>query len=389
MTRFIDTADALSALRTELLGTAWLAVDCEFIRDESYFPELCLVQVATAREVVCIDPSAVTDLGAFAEVLFDARTTKVFHAGRQDLEVFYHVFGRVPGPVFDTQIAAPLLGLPEQIGYADLVRQLLGILLSKSQARTDWRRRPLSSAQLNYAADDVRYLATLYPQMRERLRELGRLDWLAADFEALTAPELYANEPDQAWMRIKIARQLDGLALGTLRAVAAWRESTAREANRPRGWILRDEAMCDIARARPRSLAELAGLRAIGEATVRRHGAALLSAVAGATPVAAIAPDARVRNRGLTVEEEILVDLMAALVRARAAAAELNHNLVASRRDLERFVLTPDADHALRSGWRRQLVGEALDALRLAQVRLCYEAGNLRLEPLDAATRQS
>ena len=193
---YVDSPAALGDLCNRLAGAEWIAVDTEFLREKTYYPQLCLLQVGTPAVTACVDPLALTDLGPLLDLLYDPAIAKVFHACHQDLEIFYNLRGSVPGPVFDTQIAAPLLGHPEQMGYAGLVEALLGVTLEKAHARADWTRRPLPESQLRYAADDVIYLAQLYPVLRAELAKHGRLQWLADDFAALGDPERYASHPD-------------------------------------------------------------------------------------------------------------------------------------------------------------------------------------------------
>lgn len=373
---YIDSAPALAALCGRLAGAPWLAVDTEFVRDSTYYPQLCLVQVATLDIVAAIDPLAVTDLAPFEALLADRRTVKVFHAARQDLEIFA-LRGKVPGPVFDTQVAAPLLGFPDQIGYADLVRRVLDVQLEKGHARTDWRQRPLAPAQIAYAEADVTYLARLYLQMREALEARGRLAWLDPAFAALEDPRLYVTDPDSAWERVKGARSLRPAEVGILRALAAWRERQAVAEDRPRGWILKDEMLIDIARQRPRSLEDLGRIRGLPERLLRRQGDALLALVAGAErQVPADAPREPPPRR-LEPREEVLLDLLVALVRTRAATADLHPSVVASRGDIEALILDPVGEHALREGWRRGLVGADMEALIAGRATLAWRAGEL------------
>ena len=202
----IDTAEDLENLCHQLQDAAWLAVDTEFLRESTYFPKLCLLQIATPQLTACIDALSISKIDVVLDLIYRKNIVKVMHAARQDLEIFYHLRGSLPQPVFDSQLAAPLLGHPEQMGYASLVEAFLGIHLSKAHTRTDWSQRPLSDAQLQYAADDVRYLAQLYPLLYAKLEQLDRLDWLADDFTALTDPVQYERPPEQAWLRVKGAQ---------------------------------------------------------------------------------------------------------------------------------------------------------------------------------------
>ncbi len=214
--RYITTPEGLAVPCGELAVSSWLAVDTEFQRDKTYYPQLCLVQVANESIVACIDPLILTDLAPLLALLVNPAITKVFHAGRQDLEIFYHMLGQVLVPVFDTQLAAPLLGCPEQIGYASLVERMLKIHLAKAYTRADWTQRPLPDGQLQYAADDVRYLVKLYPRLRQELGRLGRLDWLQDEFNQLSEPAIYEQSPARAWLRVGGAERLEGARLSVL-----------------------------------------------------------------------------------------------------------------------------------------------------------------------------
>ncbi|MCC7411722.1 MAG: ribonuclease D [Gammaproteobacteria bacterium] len=377
---YVDTAAALAALAARLRGAEWIAFDTEFIRDETYYPELCLLQVATPAVCACVDVIALPALGAIGELLLDPRVLKVLHAGRQDLEVLLQRLGAVPAPVFDTQIAAPLLGYPEQVSYADLVRRVLGAHVDKGQSRADWRRRPLTPAQIRYAEDDVRHLAALYPRIRAELVARGRDTWLEAELAALADPALYATAPEDAWERVKGARNLRGAELAALVGLAAWRERTAMAENRPRGWILRDDTLVDLARQRPTTAAEIARLRSVPERVARRHGealAALIAQAAGTRPPPSAERAVPVR---LDAGGEALVDVLMAAVRLRAASAELHPSVLASRGQLEALVADPDGRHPLLRGWRRELVGRELAAIVAGTASVRYGHGRFEID---------
>jgi ribonuclease D len=249
-------------------GLPAIALDTEFMRERTYYARLCLLQLAGRGRIALVDPLAITDLSPVAALLGDTAQVKILHAARQDLEVLYPLLGGVAAPVFDTQIAAALLGHPAQMGYGELVAKITGIVLTKGHARTDWARRPLSPEQLHYAADDVRHLETLRDELGTRLDALGRLPWLQEDCRALQDPALYVTEPERAWQRFKGADRLVPQERAALRALAAWREARAMRRNLPRGWILTDETLRDAARLRPALLGLASGglfaLAAIG-----------------------------------------------------------------------------------------------------------------------------
>jgi len=375
---FIDSQAALEDLCAVLSQASWFAIDTEFLREKTYYPILCLVQVATPDVVACIDPLSLDDMTPLLDVIYDSGITKVMHAARQDMEIFYHLRGAVPAPVFDTQIAALLLGLPDQVGYAGLVQELLGVKLHKLHSRTDWSQRPLDAEQLHYAADDVIYLAQAYQLIQDRLRETGRLDWLADDFRALSDPAVYAAHPENAWLRVKGANRLSGAALSTLQALAAWREEKAQAMDRPRGWLLRDDVLVDIARHRPENPARLGKIRGLHENTVRKHGDDLLALVAGAKDVApAPLPRRKLRQR-LTPAQDAAVDVLQAVIRLVAEENSINPSVLANRNQLEQLLLGEN-DVPVLQGWRRQLAGERLQGFLDGNLNIRMSNGALQI----------
>ena len=278
---FVDSSAALARLCGQLRDYDWLAVDTEFERVHTYYPELCLLQVAGNGVTAVVDPLAIADLEPLYAVLYDPAVTKVFHAARQDLEIFFHMKGALPLPLFDTQLAAAQLGYDAQIGYANLVNAILNVELAKTQTRTNWKRRPLSRRQLAYAADDVIYLGQAYELMLARLNESGKMALLENQFNALANPSLYEPDPGTMWMKIREARKLEGNRQAVVRQLAAWREITARAENQPRKWILRDHALLEMARQAPDSLDDLSRIDGIGKKVLQRHGPALLEIIGG------------------------------------------------------------------------------------------------------------
>ncbi|HKT31712.1 MAG TPA: ribonuclease D, partial [Gammaproteobacteria bacterium] len=220
---WIETAEALQALCAELGAGEWLALDTEFMRERTYYPKLCLVQVATPQVVACVDVLAVQSLDPLLAVLDDARILKVLHSARQDLEIFFNLNGRVPAPLFDTQLAASFAGFPDQAGYATVVQGVLGVNLEKSHTRADWTRRPLPPAVRQYAADDVRYLRGIYPRLKQKLESQQRLDWMQAETARLTDPATYRPDPDGAWQKLRGLQRLKPRQLAAAKTLAAWR----------------------------------------------------------------------------------------------------------------------------------------------------------------------
>ncbi len=379
----VDRPDALEALCERLRGCPWLALDTEFHRETTYRPQLCLVQVATPELTACIDPLALESLDPLLDLLYDRNVLKVLHAPRQDLEIFHYLRGAPFAPVFDTQLAAPLLGHPDQAGFANLVGAILGVRLAKAHTRADWRRRPLPEAQLRYAGDDVRYLAPLYQRLRAGLEEHGRLDWLDAEFAALSDPVRYENPPEQAWRRLRGADRLRGPSLAVLQGLAAWRERTASAEDRPRGWLVKDDTLFDLARMMPASDQDLRHVRGLSEGVVRRHGVAVLESIRTARERAPEPVPAHRAGRRLAPEEDALVDLLMAVVRVRALEHRLSPAVLAPRPQIERLV-AGDSDSVLHAGWRRGLIGEELSRVLRGEQALRVAEGALRVEPVVA-----
>ena len=352
----VATAPALAALTTTLGGLARIGLDTEFLRERTYRAQLCLVQTATAAEAACIDPLALPDLSPLARVLTADSVLKVMHASRQDLEVLLPLAG-LTRPVFDSQIAASLTGLPAQVGYAEAVWRFLGQRLDKSHTRTDWSRRPLSTEQVEYALDDVRYLLPLAARLEEELARLGRLEWLAEELATLADERTLTVAPEDAWLRLKGLRPLDPPRERLARALAAWRERTALEHNRPRGWILDDALLREIVMQVPRTLTALAAIPEIPPGLVKRRGVELLECIERAqVPQPPPALPGRPRPDPL---KTALVRKLGSISQAVARELNLVPEVLATRRDLEQLA-DGRRDGALLRGWRRSVLGERL-----------------------------
>lgn len=357
--QLIDRPAAVRTLCETVRDAKFLALDTEFVREKTYHPVPCLMQIAWRDHVFCVDLLALGGLDDLGRLLFDPAITKVLHSARQDLELIYALTGRVPAPVYDTQIAAALLGFPEQCGYGALIEALLGVQLDKRHARTDWRQRPLTSEQLQYAADDVRYLIPAYEALLTDLAARDRQDWPHESFSALTSPALYAPDPASAWRKVKNWRQLEGPALARLQALAAWRETVALERDRPRRWILADAALLSLAGRPPEVPADLERHNSVPPAVRRRYGADLIRLLNEQSPAAATGVPAEIR---LDRRQADLVTRLGKLVDRRAGEEDIAPALLATRAELRRLV-SGQRDLPVLQGWRRQLVGEALLAM--------------------------
>ncbi|MGR9044226.1 MAG: ribonuclease D [Gammaproteobacteria bacterium] len=360
--QFIDTPGKLDELCQQIRQAPWLALDTEFLREKTYYPKFCLLQLATPDWVACVDPLALDDLSGLFEIIYDASITKVFHSCRQDLEIFYQLTGKIPEPIFDTQIAAPLLGFQENPGYAMLVSSFLNVNLSKAHTRTDWTIRPLSEAQLQYAADDVIYLCQVYQIMLEKLAELNRLDWLTNDFDQLNNAELYDISPEKAWLKIRGKNKLTGRQLSIVQALSKWREQTAQAEDRPRSWLLRDDLLLELAKLQPDTIEELKAVRNINERTVHRYGRTICQLINEAKQRSPIPLNEKGRSAKKTPQQEAILDILTALVRIRADENSLNPAILASRKDLE-LLMFDDPESLLLKGWRFSMVGRELVGL--------------------------
>jgi ribonuclease D len=352
----VTTSAEFTELAARLSAEPRIGLDTEFLRERTYRAQLCLVQVSAASLATCVDPLALPDLGALAGLLSAPGVLKVMHASRQDLEVLLPAAG-LTRPVFDTQIAAALTGLPAQIGYAELVRRLLGQELSKAHTRTDWSRRPLSPEQVAYALDDVHYLLPLAELLEQQIHSLGRSDWLAEELRSLDDPTSLTIDPADAWKRLKGVGHLDPGRQRLVRALAAWRERSAIEHDRPRGWILDEQVLRDIVAQVPRSQEALESIAGMPPGLAKRRGAELLACVAEAE-IPEPTPDLPPRVRP-DPAKAALVKHLAGIVQSVAGELKLAPELLATRRDLEQ--LTEGGEEAaVLSGWRRGVVGDRL-----------------------------
>ncbi|HHJ80594.1 MAG TPA: ribonuclease D [Candidatus Tenderia electrophaga] len=358
-TRFITQTAELEQLCQQLSQSEFVTVDTEFVREQTYYPQLALIQIADQQTIACLDPRAIDDLSALKTLFSNPAVTKVFHAAGQDMEIFYLIFGELPQPLFDTQIAATVLGQGEQIGYANLVKEILGVDLDKSHSRTNWLQRPLDPKQISYAEDDVRYLSQLYPLQLKALEAQGRSDWLAEDFANLGNPARYQSDPSTAWRKIKGLNKLKGLQLAVLQKLSAWREQQAIAKDKPRRWIAADIIMLDIAKLRPKDSQALAKIRGIPANLVQRHGDKLLQCIRDAEAMPKEEWPSLPRHKRLTPAQDALVDVLSAIIKLNAQQYKITPTTLASRKELEQLV-HGEHELAILSGWRRHHGGEQL-----------------------------
>ncbi len=384
----ITKSEDLAALCDRLSQAEFVAVDTEFMRENTYWPELCLVQIADTKEAAAIDPLAPgLDLQPLWDLLTDNEDVlKVFHAGGQDVEIIFNFTGRTPHPIFDTQIAAMAISQSEQIGYSNLVESWLGLTIDKGARFTDWSRRPLTERQIEYAIGDVTHLAKIFPRMLKRLIKTDRGQWLDQEMEKLADPENYRNDPTVAWKRIKAAGRNAGV-LGRLKALAAWREQEARGKNIPRGRIARDETLADIASHPPKSQADLAKVRGLSAGWKDNEiGKRLMQAIADSQPL----PDEELpprtpRGAPLGKEGSLVADLLKLLLKIRAREIDVASRLLARSEELELLAAGVRKDLAMLEGWRFKTFGK--DALDLVEGKLAFAVvdGRLKMTHVDDA----
>jgi ribonuclease D len=376
----ITDSATLADLCSRLARSRFVAVDTEFMRENTYWPDLCLIQIADENEAAAIDPKADgIDLKPLLDLLVDnEEVLKVFHAGGQDVEIIYNLTGKTPHPIFDTQIAAMALGQGEQIGYGNLVDSWLGIQLDKGARFTDWARRPLDRRQIDYAIGDVTHLVRIFPMIVNRLVKQGRGHWLDEEMERLADPANYVNDPELAWQRVKIpSRKAE--VLGRLKALAAWREKEARGKNLPRGRIVKDETLADIAAHPPKAQEDLARVRGLSASWGGNDiGGRLMKALAEAQPLGAEEMPREERRPGLGKEGSLVADLLKLLLKIRAREIDVAARLLARTDELELLAAGKRDGLSILEGWRYDQFGK--DALDLVEGRLAFAVKNGKLK---------
>jgi ribonuclease D len=375
--QYINTPEQLAALCEHIKKASWLALDTEFLREKTYYSKFCLLQIATPEWVACVDPIALPELGTLFDAIYNPAIVKVFHSCHQDLEIFYQMTGKVPGPIFDTQVAAPLLGYQDNPGYAMLVSSLLNINLNKAHTRADWSKRPLSKEEVQYAADDVIYLCQIYQIMLQKLATLGRADWLKHDFKELENPNNYQVLPEKAWLKIRGKNKLTTKQLSIVQTLAEWREKTAQAENRPKTWLLRDELLFDMAKLQPETVADLENIRSINERTVHRYGKKLCELITIAKSTEPQPQKEKDRAIKKNQQHEAILDILTALVRIRAEENSLNPTILATRKDLEMLLLNDEEDCPLLHGWRYSMAGKELVGLLKGELLFGIQADRL------------
>jgi ribonuclease D len=381
----ITTTEELADLCARLARSEFIAVDTEFMRENTYYPLLCLVQVGNEEEAAAIDPLAEgIDLAPLLELLTENEDVlKVFHAGGQDVEIVYNLTGKTPHPIFDTQVAMMAISQSEQIGYANLVESWLGKTIDKGARFTDWSRRPLTERQIEYAIGDVTYLAKIFPKILKKLIKSGRGQWLDAEMERLADPANYANDLDTAWRRIR-APSRNPLVLGRLKALAAWRETEAQQKDIPRGRIMRDETLADLASHPPKKQEDLAKVRGLSQAWKDNDiGKRLMRVLRDVEPLPeSELPEKPKRGAPLGKEGALVADLLKLLLKIRTREIDVAARLLTRSDELEALAAGV-RNLPVLEGWRYEVFGR--DALELVEGKLGFgvEGGRLKMTRID------
>ena len=376
--QLITDTEALFSACSALATHDYVTVDTEFLREQTFWPQLCLIQMAGPGLEFLIDPLAETiDLQPFFQLMANKEVVKVFHAGRQDIEIVFSKAGIIPEPIFDTQVAAMVCGFGESVGYVNLVKKVLSVDVDKGARFTDWSRRPLSRKQLEYALGDVTHLRDVYHFLVRELETSGRSHWLTEEMATLCAPETYVTRPEEAWKRLKM-RVKSRRALAVLMELAAWREAEAQSQNVPRNRVLRDEALYDIANQAPTSVEKLGGLRSLSQGFSKSQRAREIvdAVLKGRERDIATVPPLK-NGRQLSAEATAFIDLLRVLLKANAAHYGVAPRLIADAGDLESIAVEESPDVPALKGWRRELFGE--DALRLKNGKTALTVQNGRV----------
>ncbi|NDE89901.1 MAG: ribonuclease D [Alphaproteobacteria bacterium] len=379
----INNNDELKQFCDKLHSSRFLAIDTEFIRDRTYWPRLCLIQVAGENDVVgAIDPLADDiDLSPLLNLLYDEKILKVFHAARQDLEIFFHMTGKVPSPIADTQVMGMVCGFGESVSYENIVAKLAKGTIDKSSRFTDWALRPLSEKQLHYALDDVRFLRPVFEKLEKKLKELNRADWIEEEMNILREPSTYKLEPDQAWKRLKI--KMDKPKFFTLvKDLCAWREREAQTIDIPRNRVIRDEALMEIVHHVPRDAAELGRVRGLSaEFAKNRLGSGIIEVIKNAQSRAPDALPDELRKKHLPSNLGAVVDMLKVLLRLVAEENDVATKLISNASDLDMLAENDAADVLAMKGWRYDVFGKK--AVALKQGKLALKLNNNKIEFID------
>ena len=378
MFEVIETKSDLIQFIEKISHSDWLALDTEFLREKTYYAKLCLIQIESSDGLrACIDPISIDDISPLTDLLNDNKITKVFHAAHQDLEILLQMTGSVPSPIFDTQVAASVLGIGDHMAYARLVEALTGTILSKAQSRTNWAQRPLKPAQLDYAIDDVRYLAQVYPKMLKQLQSKDRLQWLDKDFEQAADPQTYAINADQRWKKVRGLQVLKRPQLAILKNLTAWRENKAEQSDVPRKWIIGDEILIELAKQQPSNKEELAEIRGLNVDRTQKYHKLWFDLIAKglATPEGEW-PELP-RSKKPTPNQNITIDLLMLVLQIQAKKHGIMPAVIATRKQVAAMLQAGNSH--LSNDWRGEIVNDEFSKLLSGELSLGMEGNSVQL----------
>ena len=376
---YIDSSEQLADFCDAIKNAVYCAIDTEFVREKTYYPILSLVQIATDTHMACVDPLVIEDFDPLIRLIQNQNLVKVFHSPSQDLEILYQQFSTMPQPMFDTQLAAAVLGYDYQIGYADLVEQITGTKLEKKHTRANWNRRPLTQDEIDYAMDDVRYLLPVYRVLKSELEDKKRYAWIENDLIAMTSISNYQPDTDSLWKRLKGVQKLKGVELEIVRHLCRWREEKAQHKNLPRRWVVKDDLLIDVARLKPTEMTDLNSIRDINEKFIQHQGKALLKIVDSALKTPASEWPAHETKQLLSTHQQAIGDCLMGLCRVVAEDNRIALATLATRNDIDNLIINRK-NSRLSQGWRFKMVGEKLLNFIYGQTSLTIRDNQIEFE---------
>ena len=380
--QYLESNEQLAAFCDKIRNAGYCVIDTEFVRDKTYYAVLALIQIASEKHMACIDPLAIDNFDPLVALLQNQDLIKVFHSPSQDLEILFQRFSCMPQPVFDTQLAAAVLGYDHQVGYADLVNQITGVKLDKKHTRANWSRRPLSQDEINYAMDDVRYLIPVYKTLITELVDKNRYPWIEDDLLAMTSISNYQSETADLWRRLKGVQKLKGVELQIARHLCQWREQMAQQKNLPRRWVVKDNLIIEIARLKPAKTTDMDSIRDINERFIDKHGNRLLEIVATAQNSSQSDWPQHDVKQSLSTPQQALGDCLMALCRIIAQDNQIAVAALTTRRDIDNLI-TDRKNSRLSQGWRFSVAGEKLLDFIYGQSVLSVNGKRIQLSPRD------
>lgn len=380
----ISKTSELETFCKQAAASTFITVDTEFVRETTYWPQLCLIQIGLEDQAVAIDPLAEgIDLQPVFDLLQNPHVIKVFHSARQDVEIFYHLTGQIPTPLFDTQIAAMVCGFGESVGYDVLVKQYTKVSIDKSSRYTYWAQRPLTDKQLSYALGDVTYLRTIYEKLLAKIKSEDRLHWLEDELAVLIDPSIYAVDPYAMWQRIKV-RSPKPRMLAILREIAAWREITAQLKNVPRGRVIRDEVMLELAAAAPRNVQDLERMRGLSSSFIQGKEGKILLELIEKAHILPLEDCPQIKKEGPSLPgASALVEMLRLLLKIKSEKYHVAQKLIATSTDLDIIARSANPDVPALQGWRKEVFGDAALALKAGKIAIGIKNNKITLIPLE------